>query len=174
MPVDMKMVIAQAYKNKVQHEDVDKITVKSLIEECHISRQTFYYHFQDIMEVIEWSMEQAARAMLEQSLRADTPEEALGILISSTLNNRELILRLMDSQKREQIEALFVRAVRKYLQEMIRSKTQELSMRYSDMEVALDFWAFGICGLLLQCCRKDHVDAENLAVQICRMIPGRS
>lgn len=174
MPVDMKNIISSTFVSMVKQKGIDKITVKALIDACNISRQTFYYHFQDIMEVIEWSMEQAARAMLEQSLRADTPEEALGILISSTLNNRELILRLMDSQKREQIEALFVRAVRKYLQEMIRSKTQELSMRYSDMEVALDFWAFGICGLLLQCCRKDHVDVENLAVQICRMIPVRT
>ncbi len=143
MPADMKNIISTTFVSMVKQRGIDKITVKALIDECNISRQTFYYHFRDIMEVIEWSMERAARAMLEHSLEADTPEEALGILISSTLNNRDLILRLMDSQKREQIEAL-------------------------------DFWAFGICGLLLQCCRKDHVDVENLAAQICRMIPGRT
>ena len=170
----MKTIISNTFVSMVKQKGIDKITVKALIDECNISRQTFYYHFQDIMEVIEWSMEQAVQAMLARSLEAETPEEAFCILISSTTNNRVLILRLMDSQKREQIETLFVRAVRKYLQEMIRSKSKELSLRYSDMEVALDFWAFGICGLLLQCCRKDHVDAENLAVQICRMIPGRS
>ena len=125
MPMDTKQYIADHLNALLKRMQLEDITVKALVEDCQISRQTFYYHFQDIMEVIEWSMEQAARAMLEQSLRADTPEEALGILISSTLNNRELILRLMDSQKREQIEALFVRAVRKYLQDMTVRKWKE-------------------------------------------------
>lgn len=35
-----------------QRKNVDKITVKALIDKCRISRQTFYYHFQDIMDVM--------------------------------------------------------------------------------------------------------------------------
>lgn len=46
-------------------KSVDKITVKDLVEACHISRQTFYYHFQDIIEVIEWSVEQAFEGVPE-------------------------------------------------------------------------------------------------------------
>lgn len=41
------------------------------MEACGISRQTFYYHFQDILEVIEWSLDQAFSHLLEQSLAAD-------------------------------------------------------------------------------------------------------
>ena len=53
MPVDMKNVLADTFAEMVKQGNVDKITVKALIEECHISRQTFYYHFQDIMDVLE-------------------------------------------------------------------------------------------------------------------------
>ena len=53
MPIDMKSVIAEAFKDMVRRGNADKITVKALIEECHISRQTFYYHFQDILDVME-------------------------------------------------------------------------------------------------------------------------
>lgn len=110
MPIDMKTVISNTFVSMVKQKGIDKITVKALIEACDISRQTFYYHFQDIMEVIGWSLEQAAKNMLAKSLEADTPEEALGILISSAVENRTLIRRLLDSQKREQIEKLFVHA----------------------------------------------------------------
>ena len=51
MPADMKEMIAETYARMIRQGDIDKITVKALIEECHISRQTFYYHFQDIMDV---------------------------------------------------------------------------------------------------------------------------
>ena len=74
MPVDMKSVISTTVVNMAKEKGVDKITVKSLIEACHISCQSFYYHFQDIMEVIEWSLKQAAQDMLVRSQKAENPE----------------------------------------------------------------------------------------------------
>lgn len=57
MPIDMKSVIADTLLTMKQRKGIDKITVKALIEECHISGQTFYYHFQDIMESLsgQWN-----------------------------------------------------------------------------------------------------------------------
>lgn len=174
MPIDMKNIISNTLVSMARQKGIDKITVKALIDECNISRQTFYYHFQDIMEVIEWSMEQASKNMLARSLEAETPEDAIGVLISSAAENRTLIRKLLDSQKREQIEKLFVQAARTYLQELIRNKAQNLPLSFSDMEVALDFWAFGISGLLFKHCEQEQIDAKSLASQICRLLPNRS
>lgn len=174
MPIDMKAVISNTFVSMAKQKGMDKITVKALIDACGISRQTFYYHFQDIMEVIEWSMEQATKNMLARSLEAGTPEEAFRVLISSAVENRTLIRRLLDSQKREQIEKLFVQAARTYLQELIRNKAHELPLKYADMELTLDFWAFGISGLLFKYCAQDAVDVDNLASQICRLLPPKN
>ena len=57
MPANMKGMIADAFVSLSGEKPIDKITVKDLVEKCSISRQTFYYHFQDILEVIEWSAE---------------------------------------------------------------------------------------------------------------------
>ena len=54
MREDMKLVIADTFSKMLEKEDIDKITVTKLIGECHISRQTFYYHFRDIMDVLDW------------------------------------------------------------------------------------------------------------------------
>ena len=174
MPVDMKNIISSTFISMVKQKGIDKITVKALIDACNISRQTFYYHFQDIMEVIEWSMEQATKNMLSKSLKAGTPEEAISVLISSAVDNRLLVHRLLDSQKRDQNERLFVQAARGYLEELIRSKARKPSINYSDMDVALDFWAFGISGLLFKYCSNESVDADGLAAQICRLLPGKA
>ena len=165
--------LAASLKKLLEKKTLDKITVKDITDDCGVNRQTFYYHFQDIMEVIGWSLEQAAKNMLAKSLEADTPEEALGILISSAVENRTLIRRLLDSQKREQIEKLFVHAARTYLQELIRNKPHKVALDYADTEIALDFWAFGIIGLLFKYTAQDRIDVENLANQICRLLPEK-
>ena len=173
MPIDMKTVIASTFVTMVKQKGIDKITVKALIDACGISRQTFYYHFQDIMEVIEWALEQAAKSTLVKSLEADTPEKALSVLISSAVENRTLISKLLDSQKRGQIEKLFVQAAKTYLQELIRSRPHKVSLDYADTEIALDFWAFGITGMLFKYCQQERIDLKNLAEQICRLLPEK-
>ena len=54
MPIDMKGTIAQAAMTLLTEKYVKKLTVKDIVEECHITRQTFYYHFADIPEMFRW------------------------------------------------------------------------------------------------------------------------
>ena len=48
MAVDMKESIAQAAKVLLTEKGVKKLTVKDIVDACHITRQAFYYHFEDI------------------------------------------------------------------------------------------------------------------------------
>ena len=120
MPVDMKNIISEKFVSMALSESIDKITVKALIEECDISRQTFYYHFKDIMDVIEWSVNKKMEDTLLKSLKAQKPEEAIEIFILSAAQNKDLIQKLLNSQRREHVEMAFMRATRTYLSEMIK------------------------------------------------------
>ena len=48
----MKKTIAEAASNLLFEKKVKKLTVKDIVEECHITRQAFYYHFEDIPDLI--------------------------------------------------------------------------------------------------------------------------
>ena len=75
MPVDMKMVISSTFMSMARQKGIDKITVKALIEACNISRQTFYYHFQDIYSLLQWMLEQEAIDVVKNfDLVVDTEE----------------------------------------------------------------------------------------------------
>lgn len=49
-----KAKIASALKELMNDEAFDKITVSDITEKCNIHRQTFYYHFQDRYELLDW------------------------------------------------------------------------------------------------------------------------
>ena len=173
MPVDMKNLIAETFASMVKQKGIDKITVKALIEACNISRQTFYYHFQDLMAVIEWSLNKASEELLARTRKAETPEKAIEILIASAIENKTLIRRLLDSPKREQIEKIFLRTSKAYLQEIIQSRQEKITVDYAVLEVALSFWSFGLCGILFACAvSKDKVNIERLSSSLCRIFTG--
>ena len=88
MPAHMKDTIATAFQNMAKCRNVDKITVKDLVEECGISRQTFYYHFQDITDVIAWSIQKGLERSLKLSMEAEDSETALQYFVDATKENR--------------------------------------------------------------------------------------
>ena len=126
----MKQMIAQTLTKRLEQKSVDKITVKELVEACGISRQAFYCHFQDIMDVIEWITSRALDASVDASLAAPTPQQAIKTVILSLRENGELIQHLMASQRRPEIERLLVRSARLYLEKVLRAKSSRGAGRH--------------------------------------------
>ena len=169
----MKILIAEAFIDLLEKESIDKITVKQLIEECHISRQTFYYHFHDIMDVLEWTFRRATDLLVQQSLEAEDRVEVLKIYVDFVKMNRKKLGKLVESKKWFQIEALMVEAVAVYLGNMAKNTVPALEIGYDDMQVMLRFYACGMVGVLIQCLGEKQINEERLIRQIERIITGR-
>ena len=172
MPVDMKVVIASAFAQMARKKPSDKINVKDRVEQCGISRQAFFYHFQDILEVMEWSIRQMVESTLQTSLRAETPEKAIEAFVSVAAEHGELLMRLLDSQRRARIEEVFVEALRSNMRRMLCAKRPDLAVNHQDLEVALSFCAYGIAGVLFENCKNRELDVERLSRQLAQLLSG--
>ena len=172
MPVDMKLLIAETFEKLAQRGNIDKITVKAPIEECHISRQTFYYYFQDIMDVLEWSMRRQTQALLEQSLAEKDLHSALQIFISFTARQFPLLQKLMNSQRRPMFEKLLTDSLKTYLSELMQHHRQDVSVNSMDRDVLLQYNVCGLAGTLLAFCGRPDLDQDRLARQLEKILYG--
>ena len=172
MQAHMKDTIASAFLSMAKHRNVDKITVKDLVEECGISRQTFYYHFQDITDVIAWSIQNTLHQSLQLSLAAGDGEEALQYFADSAWENRQIMDRLLHSRRREQVEKMMLDAIRTYLSEMLRHRKPDLQVDEEDLNVALCFATYGIAGILLDY-SMDGADGEKTIHRLHQLLEGK-
>lgn len=170
MPTDRKRAIADTLLNMVRRQDVDKITATALIRESGISRQTFYYHFKDLMEVYEWAVRQAMGELVAQSLRAGSTRDALEVFLSFSQKNVSLLRKMLDSRNRGQLERLLMEGIRTYLEELARHRYQGAAVRQKDLEILLQFTSFGMVGIILNNCGKSDFDQGRLASQLERML----
>lgn len=82
MATDMKESIAKAAKALLMEKGASKLTVKDIVEKCQITRQAFYYHFEDIPALVRWILAQdTEQAMLEAKAWA---AESVGCAICSS------------------------------------------------------------------------------------------
>lgn len=170
MPADMKSIIADAYLELTKRKSVDKITVKDLVDACDISRQTFYYHFQDIFAVLEWLAQRALKQTLEKSKAAGTQEAAIKVFVQTVVDNYNLIQKLLRSQSREATEQLLVETVEECLRERLRRNAPNVSLNFADVEMELEFYAAGLTAILVKYCGEKDLNADQLSAQICRIL----
>lgn len=87
MAADMKQTIAQAAKTLLMDKNIKKLTVKDIVEECHITRQAFYYHFEDIPALFRWMLERNIEQNLLETQYAENGEARLRKLFLVAINS---------------------------------------------------------------------------------------
>jgi AcrR family transcriptional regulator len=170
MPANMKRQIAAMFLEMAKKKPVDKITVTDLVEACDISRQTFYYHFQDLLEVIEWLAQQALEKGLEASLGTSDPREAIRQFFAVVSCGHEIIPKLLQSRKRSYVEGLIVSGVRSYLQALAQRQVLDLGQQPEEREITLEFYTYGISGLIVHHSEGKTMDADLLSHHVCRLV----
>lgn len=173
MAIDTKQMITDKLFELLSSEKPENVTVKRLVEECGISRQTFYYHFKDIIDVMEYGCEHAINEALESSMRAETPREAITAFIVGAVNNRRLIDHLLSSRYSHELSQIIQEAVRTYLWKLFGNMFPNSRLSVADTEVALDFFTGGITGLILGNYARRDLDTGVLADQIYRLLSGQ-
>lgn len=170
MPMDMKQYIAQTFAKMVEEKPVDRITVKELVGRCGISRQTFYYHFHDLMEVMEWITRENAARVVRRCLDARRPVEAARILVSCAMENQELVKRLANSKKKAELQDMLLAGSRAYLLELYRRRGVVGDEMTPELEFSVEFCAYGLAGVLKTYCEREDRNVTWLVDRVNRLL----
>lgn len=172
MPAEMKAMIADTLIKILKKKTLDKITVKELVEMCHISRQAFYYHFQDILQVVEWYLEKTLSKAVEKSLSANNSRETVEILIQQVFQDKDLIQNLIESQYKADIHQLLVDMTSRFLQCILLRKSSRMNLSPVEVNNLIHFYSYGLVGVMLQDLKKKNPDKDALVKKICRILSG--
>lgn len=173
MAADTKRVIAEKLFELLDSERFNEITVKRLADECGISRQTFYYHFNDIMDVLEWGCEQALEENLDKSLQKTAPREALKVFVSEVVRRRSAIRHMLSGARAGEFVVVFNRISKDMLRELMRRRYPNSSLSAADSEAMLDFCTAGIMGMLLTHYTDRGLDIDAFVERVYRLLSGQ-
>ena len=82
MPPFTKYALEASLKHLLAQKPLNKITINDITEDCGINRMTFYYHFKDIYDLVEWSCLEDARKALEGNANTKLVLTNLGIRLA--------------------------------------------------------------------------------------------
>ena len=166
MPVDMKELIAEAALKLVRSGAHRRITVKDIVEECHITRQTFYYHFADVLDLLDWINRRDMESLLARCLEEQDPEKVIRMFFQFVLERKPLFRNGATEGYREALERILVENMRRYLGELADRKG--LFIPGVDRKLVLDYHVYGMFGVLKE--MGERTDVVWMAHQMMLML----
>lgn len=168
-----KRALEESLKRLLLKKPLDKITISDLTEDCGISRMTFYYHFKDIYDLVEWAcVEDAARA-LEDKKTYDTWQQGFLQIFQAVEANRPFIMNVYHSVSREQVEFYLYKLTYDLLISVVEEKSQGIPVRDEDKKFIADFYKYAFVGLMLDWIRGDMREApERIIDRLSTLIHG--
>lgn len=144
-----KNAIAMSLKKIVSEKSLSKITINDITDDCGINRMTFYYHFRDIYDLIEWIFVQNTEKVLEDKKTYDTWQQGILNILKAIEENRDFILNVYSFIGRERIEFYLYKIVYSLIIDVIKEKCIGMIVGDEDMKFIGDFYKYAIVGTIL-------------------------
>lgn len=144
-----KDIIIDAFWQLLAEKPYNKITVKDIVDRCQINRNTFYYHFHDIPELLEDTVKRDTDEIIQSYSKFGSPMDCLTPLVQQSMKRKKAVLHIYRSEQREvflnQLETITLFAVTQY----IECVTADLSLPSDDKALFIRFFKCTLLGICL-------------------------
>ena len=99
-----RSAIKAALLKLLNDRPLSQITVKDIVSACGINRNTFYYHYQGIPELIEEIVNDQAEAIIQSHPTLETLEDCINAIVRIALDEKRALLHIYNSTSRDVYE----------------------------------------------------------------------
>ena len=148
-----KKAMADSLKALTKEKSFDRISVGEITERAGVNRQTFYYHFKDKYELLEWIYDTEIVAPNLSELSFDNWDEKLCNSMNLLRKNKSFYMDTVRHADEyltrvflEKAESIFQSAI-----EIVSEQIPEKSRLDEESEGLLArFFAYGFCGTIIE------------------------
>ena len=149
MPNTTKYALEESLKRLLLHKPLDKITIQDLTADCGISRMSFYYHFKDIYDLVEWSCIEDGRKALQGKKTYDTWQEGMLQIFEVVLEDRRFIMNVYRAVERSKIESYLYELTYRLIADVVEEKCADAKLAQEDKTFIAEFYKYGFVGIML-------------------------
>lgn len=166
MPNTTKKALEASLKKLLVDKTLDKITINDLTTDCGISRMSFYYHFKDIYDLVEWCCVEDGRQALQGKRTYETWQEGIYQIFEAVLENKAFILNIYRSIDRGKVENYLHKLTYQLIADVVEEKCKGIDLPQEDKTFIADFYKYGFVGVMLDWIERGMKDDYGKIVEM--------
>ena len=168
-----KRAMAQSLKKFLRKKDLDKITINDITSDCGVNRQTFYYHFQDIRDLVEWICIDEVDNILKKNTDIEKWEDKFLLIFKIMEEEKVFVKNIYHSVSVEVLRSNLYRLVYPIIYSEIIEKSKGKNLREEDKKFIADFYKYAFVSIVLDWIDKGMIENPELIVlKVSNLITG--
>lgn len=168
-----KKAIANALKELLLEKPINKITISDITQRCEVNRQTFYYHFQDIRDLVEWICISDGDKALEDKNTYETWQEGFLAVFDLMLKDKPFIMNIYSSVSVELVTNHLYRLVFPIIYSVVDEKSMGKVVREEDKVFITDFYKYAFVAIVLDWIKKGMKDdPKEIVDKVSSLVDG--
>ena len=156
-----KKAIKDTFIELLEDHPLSDITVKDLVEKCGINRNSFYYHYHDLPELIEEIVKEDAEEIIRKYPSVKSIVECYDAAIEFASQHRRAIMHIYKSVNREMFEGYLMEVceclVRSYTNMVVSTE----SVNEGNIEIIVNYYKCVCFGLLIEWLNKGMKENDS-------------
>ncbi len=161
MAIRTNKAIISTFEEMLDEMPFEKITVSELAKRCEISPNTFYYHYEDIYDLLSKWLE----LRRNEWLQLDDIEASLREFIEYCKQNKRKIYHIYNSLSRNYLERMVFKYEKELIQSYIQNNIDENKYPKEKIEQMTDFILYAIIGSFLKFMWNDMKDDTDTLIK---------
>lgn len=170
--LNTKKMLSASLKHCMEKKSLSKITVTDIVTDCGLNRKTFYYHFQDVPDLLKWTLEQEAVDVVKQFDLLNELEEALRFAVRYIRENSHMINCAYDSIGRDELK----RFLNHDFQSIVMSIVEQIERKenvHSDPDakkIIRNFYTEGMAGELVDLLKSRDAAQDEKSIRCISLV----
>lgn len=168
-----KLAIVDTFWQLLEEKSYHKITVQDIVDRCQVNRNTFYYHFQDIPSLAEWSVETWADAVIKNRGVLESPANCISYMAEECTKRKTALLHLYRSAKKEFFLGYLNKMAEHVIHSYVETKEGYLTFDEEKTKILMKYYKCTLIGILLDWLENDaSYDLIAFCGDFCELLAG--
>ncbi len=162
-----KRMLADSLKKLMQTKSLNKISIHEIAKDCGLNRQTFYYHFHDIYDLLEWFYIEEAAELLEDKYDSLTLSDGFLRILNYIQQNETLCLCTLDSVGHSHLRQFFYGTINRIYLHIVNEYSEDLDVSEQHKSFIAHYYTVSFSAFVEFWLRSGLKEDPNEMIKLC-------
>lgn len=145
-----KKMIRSVFINLLNERPLNKITVKDIALACGINRNTFYYYYSDIYELLSELFQTELQSVIDEYNDTMSWEDSFLLATRFALENKKVVYHVYNSMQREELVNYIYNVSGNMMERYVKKISYGINASEEDMKLIAKFYQCALTEMVVQ------------------------
>lgn len=173
MSTSKELIIKDTFLTLLEQRPLSQITVKDIVDESGVNRNTFYYHYQDLPSLIESIILEETEKIISENHTFGNIEDAILKALEFTISHKKAVMHLYNSNNRDIFNQYFFKISEHVITEYFETLCRGIDITESDKQLLIHYHTCLAFGQAIDWIRKGMTtDIIKQFERLCELYKG--